>query len=195
MSDQTIDSVEKTGFQALPAQTTADDAYARTPPGQAIVVLEAPAGRPLGVIPPARVNTLAGSTLALAEHRALWRPPTIVLPSTPVTDVLQAMLGDKSIRWQVILRGPEVIGLVSPDDLFALSRRATPTGDLLLAESVYGDPLTKPSGLCYQCTTEPEHHFAPERVEKRNADGQALCPCDGSVMHGTFDCPKELSRC
>ncbi len=197
MFDQTIDSLQKTGFLVLPAQMAAGDAYVQTQPGQAIIVLQAPGGRPLGVIPPAQVTALAGSKLPLAEHRALWRPPTFVLPTTPVADVLQAMLGDKSIRWQVILRGPEVIGLVSPDALFALSRRLESTGDasLPLDKSVYGDPLTKPSGLCYLCTAEPAHHIAPERVEDRNADDQALCPCDGSVMHGTFVCPKEFSPC
>jgi hypothetical protein len=195
MPDLTIGSLEKTSFVSLPAQMAAGDAHAKTQPGQAIVVLQATGGRPLAVIPPAQVAALAGSKLALAEHRALWRPPTFVLPGTPAADVLKAMRGDKSVRWQVILHGPEVIGLVSPEALFALSRGEASKEGAELAGSVYGDPLTKPSGLCYLCTAEPAHHIAPEQVEDRNADGQALCPCDGSLMHGTFVCPKEMSQC
>jgi hypothetical protein len=195
MSDLIIDSLEKAEFLALPAQMAAGEAHAKTQMGQAIVVLQAPGDQPVGVIPPAQVVALAGSELPLDGFRGLWRPPTFVLPSTPVVEVLRAMRSDKSIRWQVILRGPEVVGLVSPDTLLKLTRGGPGAEkDPTLSAFTYGDPLTKPSGLCYLCTAEPAHYIAPERVEDRNADGQALCPRDGSVMHGTLVCPKELSR-
>jgi len=196
MSDQTIDSLEKTGFQVLPAQMAAGDARTMVQPGQAIIVLQAPDGQPLGVIAPAQVAALAGSPRPLVEYHSHWQPPTFVLPGTLVIDVLYAMRSDKSIRWLVILRGEEVIGLVSSDTLFDLSRGgAVPKGDLAMAEAVHGDPLTPPSGLCYLCSAEPPHHIPPERVEDRTADGRALCPCDGSRMVGTFVCPKEFLPC
>jgi len=159
-------------------------------------VLQEPGGRPVGVIPPAQVAALAGSKLPLDGFRAHWRPATFVLASTPVVEVLRAMRRDKSIRWQVILHGSEVVGLVSPDTVFKLSRGGPGAEkDSTLSEFVYGDPLTEPSGLCYLCTAVPAHYIAPEQVEDRNADGQALCPCDGSVMYGTFVCPKEMLKC
>jgi hypothetical protein len=110
--------------------------------------------------------------------------------------VLRAMRRDKSVRWQLILHGSDVIGLVSPDTLFSLSRGGPGAEkDSALSAFGYGDPLSEPSGLCYLCTAVPAHYIAPEKVEDRNADGQALCPCDGSVMYGTFVCPKELLKC
>jgi hypothetical protein len=196
MSDRTIGSLEKTEFLTLPAQIAAGEACASTRPEQAIVVLQEPDGRLVGVIPPAQVAALAGSKLPLDGVRAHWRPPTFVLADTLVVDVLRAMRRDKSIRWQVILRGPDAVGLVSPETLLELLRRGM-GGEKgsELSTPVGGDPLSEPSGLCYLCTAVPAHYIAPERVEDRNADGQALCPCDGSVMYGTFVCPKELLKC
>lgn len=195
MPSLTIADLTPTPFHAFSPDTNAQTARQAVAADAAILV-QAADGRPLGVIPPQDVPQLSDPDRSLADYRPLWQPPTLVLPSTPVADVLRAMRYDKRIRWQVALQGPAAARLIAPDTLFAVSRnQAALQADQRLSAAVYGDPMTEPSGLCYLCTAEPAHAIPPEWVEDRTADGQALCPCDGSPMHGTFACPQEFRPC
>jgi CBS domain containing-hemolysin-like protein len=188
----TMADMPTTGFQTSSAHSTAGAVRAQLQPGQAIVVRETADGRVVGVIAPGEVARLEDAQRTLAEHRELWQAPTFVVPTTPIADVLVAMRYDKSIRWQVVVSGQEVVGVVSPDALFDLLNNVQALEpDAKLAKEVFGDPIAEPSGLCYLCSAEPVHYIAPERVEDRTVDGQALCPQDGSLMNGTFVCPKE----
>lgn len=197
MNNPTIANIKKTEFQVASAETITAIACAQIGSDEAIIVTENEGGPPIGVLPPEEVVSLGTSQLPLASHRSRYEPPTFVLSSTLVVDVLRAMRYDKSIRWQIVLQEGKATALVSPEELFAVARSTTGAkgSAASLAAALYGDPLTEPSGLCYLCSAEPTHTIQPERVEDRTADGQALCPCDHTTMVGTFVCPSEFSSC
>ena len=196
MPDLTIAELPQLSCRTFSADAGVQEASEQLEPGHAIVVTHGQGGHPLGVIPPAQAALLAGLQGSLSDHRTLWQPPTCVLSSTQVADVLQAMHHDKSIGWQAVIQSGRPVALVSPDTLYDHSRSmAALQGDASLSMAIYGDPVADPPGLCYLCSADPAHVIPPKRVEERTADGQALCPCDSTPMLGTFVCPQEFSPC
>ena len=195
MANLTVADLPPTPFRTFTADTSAVTARAAAQSNEAILIQTAD-GRPLGVIPPEDVAQLTNPTLHLTDYRHLWRPLTYVLASTLIDDVLRAMNFDKQVRWLVVLQGQTVVRVLSPKALFAEAySKGLLLTDTFLSGAIYGDPVSEPSGLCYQCTAEPAHIIPPAWVKDRTVDGQALCPCDGSPMHVTFACPQEFRPC
>ncbi len=195
MANLTVADLPPTPFRAFTADTSAVAARAAAQPNEAILV-QATDGRPLGIIAPKDVPQLADPALHLEDYRHLWQPPTLVLASTPVIDVLRAMRSDKQVQWQVMLQDATAVRVLSPEIFFDMAASKGPLdASAHLSFSLSGDPVGKPSGLCYLCTAEPAHIIPPERIKDRTVDGQALCPCDGSPMHATFACPQEFKPC
>jgi hypothetical protein len=207
LSGEKVRDVMHVGAVEVPGETSVGQVLQDILPGQVLVV-EDRQQRPLAVAPEDTLSTLPDPSRRLVEVKEHLAIPTLTSPDTPLSNIYRSMVYDRSIRWHVVLdENQHVIGVVPPSavvhgvtgmSIFHGTSGAAGTltfgpGGQLFGPSgeLYSPPLTgaKPPGdLCYRCTHEPPHRFAPEEVHQRNTFNQALCPIDGSVMVAESPC-------
>lgn len=192
MSEPTIGQLQSVPFHLVPAETTVGVALVNNPSAQVLIVIAAP-DRLLGLLTRSQLEDYppTASLEALVEEMEM---PTLVVAETPLPEVLRAMRHDKLCRWQVVMDGTSIAGVIDPETLFDLLRRTErgqSTG--LSMATLFGDP--DPLAVTwYQCTRAAQHCVPSTQVRQRTPRGRPLCPCDNSLMNQTNLCAQSTCQ-
>jgi hypothetical protein len=123
------------------------------------VLLNIPLMRVLQVIP------VLGESLAVLRSHFLL--PAVASVSTPVASILQGVTYEKTARWHVVMDSGSVVGVVTPETLYAeLSLHPEYRGTLLVSRSLetFGH-TSPPPDMWYKCALGYKHHPSETRVE------------------------------
>lgn len=184
--------------------TTLGEVRARALPGQ-IVVIASSDGQPMFVVAEETLRRLnAAADTPLGELSAEFDVAVITAPGTSPRELAVGMLYDPAIRWHVVMVEGEILAVVPPHTLieaFARQRIAEespplfksqgrPLIDLLIRDGLFGGPpqVSPPARLCYRCTQDASHSYAPTQITQRDLLGRALCPDDGALMVALNPC-------
>lgn len=192
----TIGDLPRTPFVALPATTTV--AAARRQAGaDRLVVITTAADLPTGILTQDFLPRLATPESPLAAFTELAFSVTLTTADTPLITIIQAMIGDKNLRWHILLQDDTIAGVVAPKTLFAVAEQGTDAqalfealkkGVLNMRAVLAGDPLAPAPSLCYRCPLDATHRLAPEEVQQRDALHRVRCPLDNSIMVAENPC-------
>ena len=180
--DATMSDFMSTEVATLSEQAAVEEAVGRVQQGQVVVVLDNSA-RPIGIVTD-DTELQTGHGISLGAVRSSLVPPTITRPDTPLRDALGAARYDPSIRWYVVMREDEIVGIASLYDISATLLGRRTRGDTEL----FGNVQAGSPNLCYRCSSTPQHQYPPEAIERRNVIGQPLCLVDQTVMLAHIPC-------
>lgn len=192
MSELIISQLQSTPFHLVPAATTVGVALFNSRSAQVLVVMATP-DRLLGLLTLSQLQDHS-PTAALGDLVEEMEMPTLVAAETPLSEVLRAMRHDKLCRWQVVMDGASIAGVIDPETLFDLLRRTErgqSTG--LSMATLFGDP-DPPAVTWYQCTGAAQHCVPSTQVRQRTPRGRPLCPCDNSLMNQTNLCSQSTCQ-
>ena len=160
--------------------------------GQTVVVVDDADGYPLYVLSEETVMAMEEEG-DFSVPRAEWPRPTLTDVETPVQTVLVAMVADAGIRWQLLYDENEIVGVVSPQHLFAvaaqlprsrgeagwpaaISSLGLPKAAGAMRAMAAGRAYPLPPGLCFRCPGDGDPHRLKPGGVNRSVAGLPLCP-------------------
>lgn len=187
LSNEPIGNIMQPDPLEVRAEETLEQVTQRILPGQ-IAVVKKQNLYPIGILPEETTHTLRDPKTHLLQFRQHFISPTVTTPGTPLTDILQGVFYNPSIRWHVVMEGNKVVGVVPPEALFQTLRGAEETRALIdsaktmafdapvgeasggpsfaggsyvmysLGNELFGTPQSAPPHLCFICNASDPPH-------------------------------------